>query len=277
MTTSYIQINNLWKEYGDQVVLEQINNAVEEGDFITIVGASGCGKTTFLNMLLGTESISRGEILIDGKSIIDEPNADRGIVFQRYSVFPHLTVVQNVMLSREFEQSAFISRCFGSRKKKFKDEALEMIEAVGLSHAKDKYPHELSGGMQQRLAIAQALIKKPRILLLDEPFGALDPGIRADMHQLVLSLWKKYKLTIFMITHDLKEGFYLGTRLWVFDKHRHDPHEPNAYGAMITYDFPVENGKKIDPETSDTKEALETLEALEKSHETKETLTGTTQ
>ncbi|MGI1679807.1 MAG: ABC transporter ATP-binding protein [Cellvibrionaceae bacterium] len=271
MTTSYISINNLWKEYGDQVVLEQINCTVEEGDFITIVGASGCGKTTFLNMLLGTESISRGAILIDGKPIIDEPNADRGIVFQRYSVFPHLTVVQNVMLSREFEQSAVISRCFGSRKKKIKDEALEMIEAVGLSHAQDKYPHELSGGMQQRLAIAQALIKKPRILLLDEPFGALDPGIRADMHQLVLSLWKKYKLTIFMITHDLKEGFYLGTRLWVFDKYRHDPHEPNAYGAMITYDFPVENDKRVDPDTLVNLDSLDNLEHID------ETLTGMAQ
>ena len=93
--------------------------------------------------------------------------------------------------------------------------------------------------MQQRLALAQSLIKRPRILLLDEPFGALDPGIRADMHQLVLSLWREYKLTVFMITHDIKEGFYLGTRLWVFDKCRFDPQAPNAYGAQITYDLPV--------------------------------------
>ena len=119
-----------------------------------------------------------------------------------------------------------------------------MIEAVGLSHAADKYPHELSGGMQQRLSIAQSLIKKPRILLLDEPFGALDPGIRADMHQLVLDLWAEYKLTIFMITHDIKEGFYLGTRLWVFDKTRIDKHQPGRYGAQITYDLPVGQTEK---------------------------------
>jgi len=110
---------------------------------------------------------------------------------------------------------------------------------VGLDHAADKYPHELSGGMQQRLALAQALIKRPRILLLDEPFGALDPGIRADMHKLVLSLWKEQNLTVFMITHDITEGFYLGTRLWVFDKPRLDPQAPNAYGAKVTYDLPV--------------------------------------
>jgi len=93
--------------------------------------------------------------------------------------------------------------------------------------------------MKQRLAIAQALLAKPRILLLDEPFGALDPGIRADMHQLVLDLWREHKLTIFMVTHDLKEAFYLGTRLWVFDKLRNDPQAPNRYGATITYDLPV--------------------------------------
>ena len=113
-----------------------------------------------------------------------------------------------------------------------------MLESVGLDQAADKYPHELSGGMQQRLALAQALIKKPRILLLDEPFGALDPGIRADMHKLVLSLWKEQKLTVFMITHDINEGFYLGTRLWVFDKPRLDPQAPGAYGARVTYDLP---------------------------------------
>lgn len=243
---SFIQIKNLWKEYGDQVVLEQINSKVNEGEFVTIVGASGCGKTTFLKMLLGTESPSRGAILMDGEPIADEPNEARGIVFQRYSVFPHLTVLRNVMLGREFSQSKLLGHLLGNSRRQAKQEALEMIEAVGLTPAINKYPHELSGGMQQRLAIAQALIKKPRILLLDEPFGALDPGIRADMHQLVLKLWREYKLTIFMITHDIKEGFYLGTRLWVFDKDRYDPHAPGAYGSQITYDFPV---GKVDAES----------------------------
>ena len=114
-----------------------------------------------------------------------------------------------------------------------------LLDRVGLGAALKRYPHELSGGMRQRLAIAQALIRHPRILLLDEPFGALDPGIRADMQQLVLELWREQRLTVFMVTHDIREGFQLGTRLWVFDKVRHDPQAPEAYGARITYDLPV--------------------------------------
>ena len=236
---SLIELRQMWKSYGDQVVLERLNARVEEGEFITLVGASGCGKTTFLNMLLGTEAPSRGHLLLDGQPLPAEPDNQRGIVFQRYSVFPHLSVLQNVVVAREFELSRFLVRLWGRRRRQIEGEARELLDAVGLAQAADKYPHELSGGMQQRLALAQSLINKPRILLLDEPFGALDPGIRADMHQLVLSLWRQHQLTIFMVTHDLKEGFYLGTRLWVFDKVRQDPHAPQAYGACITYDLPA--------------------------------------
>ncbi len=234
-----IEMKNLWKEYGDQVVLERLNATVQEGEFVTVVGASGCGKTTFLKMLLGTESPSRGELLLDGKPLPSEPDESRGIVFQRYSVLNHLTALENVMLGGELQASRWLGISMGKKRKQLRQAALQMLESVGLDHAADKYPHELSGGMQQRLALAQALIKRPRILLLDEPFGALDPGIRADMHKLVLSLWKEQNLTVFMITHDITEGFYLGTRLWVFDKPRLDPQAPNAYGAKVTYDLPV--------------------------------------
>ncbi len=234
-----IETKNLWKEYGDQVVLERLNATVQEGEFVTIVGASGCGKTTFLKMLLGTEEPTRGEMLLDGQPLSPEPNDSRGVVFQRYSVLSHLTALDNVMLGGELQSSRWLGISFGKQRRKLRKEALAMLESVGLDQAADKYPHELSGGMQQRLALAQALIKKPRILLLDEPFGALDPGIRADMHKLVLSLWKEQKLTVFMITHDINEGFYLGTRLWVFDKPRLDPQAPGAYGARVTYDLPV--------------------------------------
>lgn len=234
-----IELKNLWKEYGDQVVLERLNATVQEGEFITIVGASGCGKTTFLKLLLGTEEGTRGELLLDGKPLPAEPDESRGIVFQRYSVLSHLTALENVMLGGELESSRWLGFTFGKKRRQLRKTALDMLESVGLGQAADKYPHELSGGMQQRLALAQALIKRPRILLLDEPFGALDPGIRADMHKLVLSLWKQQKLTVFMITHDITEGFYLGTRLWVFDKPRLDPQAPGAYGARVTYDLPV--------------------------------------
>ncbi len=234
-----IEMKNLWKEYGDQVVLERLNATVQEGEFVTIVGASGCGKTTFLKMLLGTEEATRGEMLLDGQPLPPEPDDSRGVVFQRYSVLSHLTALDNVMLGGELQSNRWLGISFGKQRRKLRKEALAMLESVGLDQAADKYPHELSGGMQQRLALAQALIKKPRILLLDEPFGALDPGIRSDMHKLVLSLWKEQKLTVFMITHDINEGFYLGTRLWVFDKPRLDPQAPGAYGARVTYDLPV--------------------------------------
>ncbi|MGV6807274.1 MAG: ABC transporter ATP-binding protein [bacterium] len=234
-----IEAKHLWREYGSNIVLENISIGVKEGEFITIVGASGCGKTTFLRMLLGVDQPTRGVLLLDGEPIPDEPGPDRGIVFQRYSVFPHMDVLQNVMAGLEFQQSPLFGSLFGSRKQSAKQLAMEILDAVGLSHALRKYPFELSGGMQQRLAIAQSLIKKPRILLLDEPFGALDPGIRKDMHELTLNLWHETGITIFMITHDLVEGFYLGTRLWVFDKPRVDPHDPNRFGAQITFDIPV--------------------------------------
>lgn len=234
---SFLTVENVYKSYGDNRVLERLNKQVEQGEFISMVGASGCGKSTFLNMLLGKESPTKGKITLEGQPLISEPDEDRGIVFQKYSVFPHLTVLQNVMVADEFSQAKWLGWTFGSTKKAIKAKAMEFIDAVGLNAAIAKYPHELSGGMQQRLAIAQALMKSPKILLLDEPFGALDPGIRADMHELIRDIWQKNNLTIFMVTHDIKEGFELGSRLWVFDKIRHDPQAPNAYGAQITFDL----------------------------------------
>lgn len=236
---SLLSVKEIWKEYGDNVILERVNAEVETGEFITIVGASGRGKTTFLKMLLGTERPSRGQLLLDGKPIAHEPGPDRGIVFQRYSVFPHLTVLENVVISVELMRCKFSGMLWGEKRKAEEKAAKQILEQVGLQHALMKYPFELSGGMQQRLAIAQSLVNKPRVLLLDEPFGALDPGIRKDMHALILRLWKETGTTIFMVTHDIREGFYLGTRLWVFDKHRMDPHAPNAFGAKITFDIPL--------------------------------------
>jgi NitT/TauT family transport system ATP-binding protein len=225
-------------------VLEGLNLSVNEGEFCTLVGASGCGKSTFLRLLLGQEVPSRGQIHLDGKPLAGEPDASRGVVFQRYSVFPHLSVLDNVALGLELPRSPLLGRLFGTAKREAREQAAALLSKVGLAHAQDKYPTQLSGGMQQRLAIAQALIMKPRVLLLDEPFGALDPGIRKDMHVLLLELWRETRLTVFMVTHDLSEGFNLGTRLLVFDKVRHDPHAPGAYGARITYDIPLNSDRR---------------------------------
>jgi NitT/TauT family transport system ATP-binding protein len=237
--STFIELNKISKHYGDNVVLENLSTKVAEGEFVTLVGASGCGKSTFLKLLLGTEQASSGELLLSGQAIAKEPSPERGIVFQKYSVFPHLNVRENVALGLEFERSTWLGRLYGSKRKEALEQADEWLEAVGLEQSLNQYPHELSGGMQQRLALAQALIKKPKVLLLDEPFGALDPGIRKDMHELVLGLWQKYQLTVFMVTHDLREGFHLGSRLWVFDKVRHDPHAPNRFGSTITFDLPL--------------------------------------
>jgi NitT/TauT family transport system ATP-binding protein len=234
-----VSVKRLWKSYGDQVVLENVNLSVGDHEFVTIVGASGCGKTTFLKMLLGIEQPSKGEFLIDGEPLPSEPGPDRGIVFQRYSLFPHLTVLQNLLLGLELRAAPLAARLFGARRRRALDKAEQLLEQIGLSGARDKHPAQLSGGMQQRLSIAQSVICEPKILLLDEPFGALDPGITADMHALILKLWNANKMTIFMVTHDLQESFELGTRLLVLDKVRIDPQAPEAYGATITYNIPL--------------------------------------
>lgn len=254
-----IEIENLWKSYGDNTVLEGVNARVEEGEFVTLVGTSGCGKSTFLNLLLGVESPSSGRLTLDGKPVKNEPDEERGIVFQHYSVFPHMNVLENVVAAKSFKTRGVSGYLWGQRRREAEKEAEHLLDQVGLSGALKKYPHELSGGMRQRLAIAQALLGQPRILLLDEPFGALDPGIRADMHQLVLNLWRSYKLTVFMVTHDIKEGFYLGTRLWVFDKVRRDRQAPEAFGATITYDLPVgEDSPEIEQEITEDLHSIAT-------------------
>ena len=238
-----IRVSQLWKSYPGTAVLERINLEVERNEFVTVVGASGCGKTTFFKLLLGEEQPTRGTIFVAGKPLAPEPGKDRGVVFQRYSVFPHLTVLENVLVGLELRRSKFLCRSFGRRRRDEIEQCERMLERVGLLSSANAYPDALSGGMQQRLALSQTLIMGPEILLLDEPFGALDPGIRADMHGLVRELYSELKLTVLMITHDLSEGFRLGTRLLVFDKVRVDPHEPDAYGATITYDVPVSRNR----------------------------------
>ncbi|MBG6200303.1 NitT/TauT family transport system ATP-binding protein [Labrenzia sp. EL_13] len=242
MTEKNIQklsVQGVAKYYDGLPVLERVNLDVDKGAFCTIVGASGCGKSTFLRMLLSQERPTRGEIFLDGIALPEEPTPDRGIVFQKYSVFPHLSVAENLILARELEEAPLTGKLFGSSRRSAFSDIGDLLEQIGLSGAANKYPAQLSGGMQQRLAIAQSLVKRPSILLLDEPFGALDPGIRLDMHELLLGLWRDLDMTIFMVTHDIHEAFKLGTRLLVFDKIRHDPQAPEAFGATITYDLPL--------------------------------------
>lgn len=236
-----LNLRDVWVEYGEKIVLERVDLDVQAGSFVSIIGPSGAGKSTFLRVVLGQEAPTRGTILLDGKPLPPECDPERGVVFQRYSVFPHLSALGNTVFGLECEQAPLSARLFGAARRRARDEAAEMLTAVGLGDSLHIYPAQMSGGMQQRLAIAQALIKRPRILLLDEPFGALDPGIRADMHGLITRLWRDYSLTIIMVTHDIKEAFTLGTRVLAFDKRRHDPHAPHRFGATAVYDIPLTN------------------------------------
>ena len=181
--------------------LEDINLDVEEGEFICILGSSGCGKSTLLSILNGLNKPKSGEILIDGKRVVGS-GADRAVVFQNYSLFPFLTVKENVM---------FGAKKSLKRKEFSKEERIRRvnsyIEAVGLLEAVDKYPFELSGGMQQRVAIARALALESDILLLDEPFSAIDPKLRLELQELISELSKKHKKTVVFITHDIDEFF----------------------------------------------------------------------
>lgn len=260
---STISVRNLVMRYDDILVLERVNLDVASGSFCTIVGASGCGKSTFLRLLLSQETPSGGEILLDGEPLPNQPTPDRGIVFQRYSVFPHLTVEDNLILAEELQRAPMTGRLFGRARTTARGNIDEILEDIGLSAARKRYPSQLSGGMQQRLAIAQALLMKPKVLLLDEPFGALDPGIRLDMHALLLRLWREHAITIFMVTHDIHEAFKLGTRLLVFDKLRHDPHAPEAYGATITYDLPLDHKRALPPVAELFPTAAEAAQSLE--------------
>ena len=238
---SFVEVRDIFQSYGARPIIERVNLDVNEGEFISIVGASGCGKSTFLRLLLAQEQPTRGEIRVAGAPPAQEPGQARGVVFQKYSVFPHMTVRDNIVAAEGFTQG-FWGAFYMAKRREARDRAQETLDRIGLGHVADQYPAALSGGMQQRLAIAQALAAKPRVLLLDEPFGALDPGTRISMHDFLNDLRAETGMTVFMVTHDLEEGFKLGDRVIVFDKPRWDPQDPEAYGATITYDFDARHG-----------------------------------
>lgn len=234
---SEIVVSDLWQEYGDQIVLERISLTIASRAFVALVGPSGCGKSTFLRLLLGDERPSRGTITLDGAPMPAEPGRDRGVVFQRYSVFPHMTVLGNVMLGLEWRYSRGRAHLRGGGRREAAETAREMIRSVGLEGNEDKYPAQLSGGMQQRLALAQALVTQPKVLLLDEPFGALDPGTRAEIHALMKRLWHETPLTVVMVTHDMREAFTLANRVIAFERPRDRPEERERYGATLSRDI----------------------------------------
>ena len=233
-----INIEDMYKWYGDKLILENIDLRVREGAFCSVVGPSGCGKSTLFRILVGQEVATRGTVLFDGKPI-DGPGLDRGIVYQRYSLYPHLTVLDNVALA----QTLRVSLAEGwRRRREFDEMAMRILERVRLAEHAHKYPQELSGGMQQRVAIAQALLARPRVLFMDEPFGALDPEARESMQVFLLELWEETQMTIFFVTHDMEEAVYLGTRVLVLSPHYMDDRGPGVKrGSRIVADYALAN------------------------------------
>ena len=202
-----IAVRNLGKTFtrdGRRVeAMRGFNLAIAEGEFVTVVGPSGCGKSTFLHMVGGFEPVTEGELLVDGRPVRG-PGPDRGVVFQEFALFPWRTVAENVTWALEI----------AGRPKPERDAVAErLIAKVGLTHFRQHYPAELSGGMKQRVAIARTLAFDPRILLMDEPFGALDAQNRELMQEELQVIWNDARKTVLFITHDIDEAIYLGDRV----------------------------------------------------------------
>ena len=208
-----LEVRRLGKRFvtrgGEVVALKGIDFKAYRREFVCIIGPSGCGKSTLIRILAGLETRTEGEVLLDGQSVTG-PGRDRGMVFQGYTLFPWLTVKQNVMFGR---------RMNGAGRWEAERDALQWLDLVGLTKFANAYPYQLSGGMNQRVAIARALANQPRILLMDEPFGALDAQTRAKMQSYLLEIWKNVDITIVFITHDLDEAIFLADRILVLKAH----------------------------------------------------------
>lgn len=201
---------------GEFTALKGVTFRVEDlphfGEFVAIVGPSGCGKSTILNLIHGFPDVyppTKGEVLVRDKPVTG-PGRDRGMIFQKYSSFPNRTVLRNVTFGLELNQGEL-----GLSRSAMEDEAASWIKKVGLSGHERKYPHQLSGGQQQRVAIARSLALKPKIILMDEPFSALDEPTRYEMQRLIMDLWREVEATVFIVTHSIAEAVYLGDRVWV--------------------------------------------------------------
>ena len=233
--SSFLFLQDVYKAYGRKVVLDDIDLAVARGEIVTVVGPSGCGKSTLLRLVLGQEFPTSGSIRLEGEKV-GFPDRSKGIVYQKYSLYPHLTVLDNVLMGPRLSMGFREKR---RKKREMKEEALFYLRKVDLEEHCRKYPHELSGGMRQRVAIAQSLIMKPKILLMDEPFGALDPGTRENMQLFLLQLWEELGMTIFFVTHDLEEAVFLGTRIFVLSQYYSDDRGSGDgvnRGAKIVFD-----------------------------------------
>lgn len=210
------------KEKGDFQAIENVDLHIDDGELICLLGPSGCGKTTLLRIVAGLEKPEIGEVY-DHNGLVTGPNKDRGFIFQQYSLFPWLTVLDNVMFGLNLS---------GKSKEDNLEAAKRYLDRVGLSDFKDSYPHELSGGMKQRVAIIRSLLNHTPILLMDEPFSAVDMQNRHSLQEQLIGVWKRFNSTILFVTHDVDEAIYLADRIVVMDRN------PGRIKEIVKVDLP---------------------------------------
>jgi len=251
MQDAAIRVDNVHVNYpvqgsASRRILNGIDLQIENGEFVSIVGQTGCGKSTLLRLILGEERPSGGRVLVNGRERA-KPDRLCGYVPQKYSLFPDKTVLDNVTFGLEVSEFGAFSRfrpSRGNRMREFRAAALRYLEHTGFCEADSrKYPHQLSGGMQQRVAIAQALILKPPILLMDEAFSALDPGTRSGMQQLIKELWRQSGTTIVFVTHNTREAACLGTRVIALAKNGDEGSSVALDVAVPHLDFNSDEGE----------------------------------
>jgi NitT/TauT family transport system ATP-binding protein len=223
-----LEIKHISKSYPlkgghHSLILDDINLQLAPREFTCLVGTSGCGKSTLLNIIAGLLQPSSGEVLVDGRSVTGQPGSDRGMIFQGYTLYPWLTVAKNVAFGLQFQQL---------NKAEQRDRVHYFLDVVGLLDFAHSYPKQLSGGMKQRVAIARALANQPAVILMDEPFGALDAQTKEQMQEFLLELWTKTHVAILMITHDIEEAIYLSQRIYVLSS------RPGRVRSAVTIPLP---------------------------------------
>jgi ABC-type nitrate/sulfonate/bicarbonate transport system ATPase subunit len=245
-----LRVKDLTKTFtykGNQqlVVLDNINIHLQANEFVCLVGASGCGKSTLLKIIAGLERPSNGQVLIEDE-VVQGPGADRGMVFQNYTLFPWRSVAANIGFGLELK---------GLSKAERQQQVAYYLEVVGLTKFADAYPKQLSGGMKQRVAIARALANEPTVLLMDEPFGALDAQTKEQMQKFMQELWERTHITILMVTHDVEEAIFLSQRIYVMSSH------PGRIKEEIQIDLPDQRelALKLEPQFVDIKRQVVNL------------------
>ncbi len=259
-----LHLQDVGKSYrgggGEKIVLDNVDLSVRKGEFVALVGPSGCGKSTLLRLILGSEEPTKGRMYLDGKTI-GFPDPTRGIVDQKYALFPNRTVLGNMLMPFQLKLPLLD---WWESKKELTQKAEHFLETAQLIEHKDKYPSKLSGGQQQRAAVMQQLINDPKILLMDEPFGALDPGSRERMQTFLLQKWEETGKTVFFVTHDLEEAVYLATRVIVLSQYyTDDRRDVGIRGSRIVCDLKtgvigkaLSTKSKLDPKFAETVEHI---------------------